>query len=455
MSNLVGEDGLFTHSRQPGDIHDYRCFDDQSKNRWITGDELKDNPDWGAREKEKWYFFYRPYNYANNIGSYQKEKIRERLPVINGLREELSSFNALRYFSIFLLFVILGLCIYVQSWGAILIPLLALIFFHLKVQDCSEKLRDVEYECNIFKSEIDHLLTQQQMILTNRVSSDDIIDMFWYDIRGLENEILREHFNDEPERVISEVEEFYPQVDLKLSPNKRVSDPPFFPVIPSWGLLQSVSRSLRDGTQSTGLKAAGREIGDNIATFRKLSDGTPLYRLWYIQNLFFREKNINVISYCFDFITGKSYNTSVETFQYNHISNSSYSDDDVSYMVDESLVSDFGLEDEFAKSVYGCEVKVISFSSTSGRFFRCVLPNNNVVDGLERWSLHKNTTLYTEHDDSDEEVSIELSDMINAKYSYNDVINTLADQSVKVLRKKCNGSTPLTDASLYREPVDV
>jgi len=340
------------------------------------------------------------------------------------------------------------------------VPVVSFAYFYFKCQDLSNQLRHEEQECRLFEAEIDYLIDQQQMILNNRLSSDEILDMFWSDIRELETEIIEDHFNDETGRVIREVENFYSNVSSKLGSNKKITLPPIFPVIPSWGLLQSTSRSMTDGTQSTGLKAAGNKIGDNIATFRKLSDGTPFYRLWYIQNLFFRESNINIISYCYDFITGKSYNPSVETIQYNHISNSSYSDDDISYMVDESLVSDLNIDDEFKENIYGCEVKVISFSSTSGRYFRCVLPNNNVVNGLKKWSLHKSTTLYSDHDESSEEelteeMSKELSEMTNAEYSYNDVINTLADQTVKVLRRKCDESIPLTETSLRRESIDV
>ena len=95
---------------------------------------------------------------------------------------------------------------------------------------------------------------------------------------------------------------------------------------------------------------------------------------------------------------------------------------------------------------------------------RCALPNKSVVDGLKKWSLHKNITLYTDHDDSEEdeilmdkpseEKSVEFFEMTDINYSYNDLINTLADQSVKVLRQKCDESIPLTETSLRRKPVN-
>ncbi|PWQ93585.1 hypothetical protein [Leucothrix arctica] len=443
MSDLIGSDGLFILSGQPSDIHDYKCFDDESKSKLIFCDELKNNPEWGEREREKWYFFYRPYKRGSKLGSYQRDMIKLKEPKINFLQEEVNSFNFLKKLFFVLVIPTLILSLYAQLWAAFVLPLLIGIFFNAKEQGVSENLRSEVLEKETYQSEIDHLYYEQENILNNRISSDDILDMFWYDMRALEGKILEEHFNDEAERLdeIEEVDEFYPCVDSKLKPSKRIMDSsPFYPVIPSWGFLQSTSRSLDDTTQATGLRAAGNEIGSNIATFRKLKDGTPFYRLWYIQNLFFREENINIISYCYDFITGKSYNQSVDTFQYNHISNSSYSNDDLSFMADGLLASSFCVEEKLTKNIYGCEVKVISFSSTSGRCCRCVLPNKGVVDGLELWSMHKNTTLYSTHDES--------PDIAYVKAANNDLINALANQAIKVLRKKCNKAIPLTETGL-------
>ena len=366
MNNLVDEDGLFVHSRQSSDIYDQQCFDDQSKINWIDGKEYKDHPDWSNRAQRKWHFFYRPYNYGDNIGAYQKNKIEDKAPIIQKLNDEISAHSTLKLFSIYLFPLVLMLCIYLQLWIILAVPVIAFVYFHLKAQYFKNKLRHQDDECSAFQAEINHLVDQQQEILNNRVTSDEILSMLWFDIRELESQILKKSFNDEPDRIIREVKDFYPSVSSSLGSSKWGNAPPMFPVIPSWGLLQSIGRSLSDGAQATGLKAAIKDIGDDVATFRKLSDGTPLYRLWYIQNLFFREKNIEIVSYCYDFITNRTYNKSEYTFPYNHISNISYSDDDISYMVNESLVSNLGFDEEFKENIYGCEVKVISFSSTSG-----------------------------------------------------------------------------------------
>jgi len=116
MHNLVDIDGVFIHSQQPSDIHHYECFDDQSKLRWVDGSEYSNHPNWSETEKRRWHFFYRPYNYGDNIGSHQKEKIKEILPTIHKLKEELSSFVLLKYFAIFLFLPIFVFCIYAQSW---------------------------------------------------------------------------------------------------------------------------------------------------------------------------------------------------------------------------------------------------------------------------------------------------------------------------------------------------
>ena len=60
-------------------------------------------------------------------------------------------------------------------------------------------------------------------------------------------------------------------------------------MIYSWGFLQDPQTLSGDVKRETGLSTLATIIKRNIATWRMLDNGTPIYRIWYIQFLFFQE----------------------------------------------------------------------------------------------------------------------------------------------------------------------
>ena len=77
MDRKLERDGVFTFSRTPSSIYEYKCFDDQASKVWLTGDEFQKNKqDWDETQKKIWHFFNRPYNYGHHVGNEQRQKIQ-------------------------------------------------------------------------------------------------------------------------------------------------------------------------------------------------------------------------------------------------------------------------------------------------------------------------------------------------------------------------------------------
>ncbi len=134
----------------------------------------------------------------------------------------------------------------------------------------------------------------------------------------------------------------------------------------------------------TEISIAEQDIGKKIATWRNQSGSKPFYRLWYTKLLLFEDKNLNLVTFYYDFITQEKYSECVEIYQYNHITNYSYVDEDISYMNEDPLIEKINLPLDLTRNIFGNEVKTISVSSSSGSYFRSVIPDKAVAKGLQR-----------------------------------------------------------------------
>ena len=438
-------DGVFTFSDTPSSIYDYECFDDQSCESWIKGQEFQKNEHhWNSEQKQVWHYFNRPDNRGRKIGPKQRREIKNKETVLEGLEEDRSLYLIARYLSFFIL---IATCIYSffeGSWGILIIPLGFVLLVQLKLSDVENEISRANKIKQRYEKELNHLLVQHDEIIGNMISQKRVLGVFWKKIKSLENRLHLHHFGDE---VKEDTSDFYERLNEELK-EKKLDSHPKNPVILSWALLQPSSRSFDDKRQATGVKAARKEVDEKIATFRTMSDGTPLYRLLYVQFLFFKERNLNVVSLCHDFLTGEDYNVSVDTYKYNHITGTSYSQEDISYMHDQGQLEELNLKlpEYLLDRVYGSQVNVISFSSTSGTSFRCVLPDKKVTSGLDDWLLYKQQSLTTDelpNTELDDEVEYPMAS--GSQTSENEVLNRLADRSVKELWNRCDKSTALTE----------
>ena len=455
MDGELERDGAFTFSGTSSSIYDYKCFFDQSSEVWLTGEELQCNEDnWDETQKKIWHFFNRPYNYGHHIGYEQRKQIKIEQVVVEAREGEVFLTKIMKYI---LLFALVLTFFFDASSGTsgFLIAIGAFILIaQLKEIGFKNALDEALMRRQRYQQELDHLLSQQQKILEEMIPQNRIMKVFWKRVTELESELFSSHFAGDIGKPGSSPVDFYERLNLNLGVTKRIEDDykPKHPVILSWGLLQPSSRSFNDNRQATGINAARRDLKKKIATFRKSTDGTPLYRLFYIQFLFFREKNLNVVSLCYDLLTEKKYNVSVDTYQYNHITGTSYSQEDISYMYDQEISEDpeVRLPEELLKQVYGHQVKVISFSSTSGTSFRCVLPDSNVTAGLEDWLQYKRQSLAL-GDKTAEQEENNYWDILGKEVSDNEVLNKLADHSVKELWKRCDQSTGLSEHKYLKD----
>ena len=92
-------------------------------------------------------------------------------------------------------------------------------------------------------------------------------------------------------------------------------------LIDSWGLLQPTSQKGPLGREGTGLRTARNALEEKIATWQAGSTGVPYFRLLFLQYIFPLEKNLNICSFFYDFVTRRDFGKRLETFQYNHITN--------------------------------------------------------------------------------------------------------------------------------------
>lgn len=445
IDDQLERDGFFTFSETSSSIYDYECFEDQSKEFWIKGGEFQENEQhWDSEQKRIWHYFNRPDNRGHKIGLKQRQEIKVKSIVLEGLEEDHSLFLIAKYLALFI-FLLMTIYSFIHgSWGLLILPITLVLLAQLKLMGINSEISHTIKIKKRYEKELIHLISQHDDILRNMISQKKILRVFWKKMKALEERLHLHHFG---EKVKENTPDFYARLNTELK-EKQLSNHPKNPVMLSWALLQTSSRSFDDKRQATGVKAARKDVNEKIATFRAMSDGTPLYRLLYVQFLFFKERNLNVVSLCYDFLTGEDYNVSVDTFQYNHITGTSYSEEDISYMHDEGLLEelDLRLPKDLLDRVYGSQVKVISFSSTSGTSFRCVLPDKKVTNGLDDWLLYKEQSLTTDEIPLNEQVK-ESEDQIkvNSLASENEVLNRLADCAVKELWDRCNKSTGLTE----------
>lgn len=296
-----------------------------------------------------------------------------------------------------------------------------------------------------WEQEVDYLLDQQQSILNSRLKFGQIKKIFWCDLRELEKEVYKSYFFTDLNQVKSDIPNFYHEVNMypkmREDPSNYLSIHPKFPVIPTWGLLQPITTG-GDEHRATGVRAARNDIAEKIVTFRNSSNGSPFYRLWYIQYIFLTKTNFSVVSFSYDFITQVKYNVVGDTHQLNHITNSSSGNEDIVHFIDSEFVQSLNLPEDLIKNIYLTQVKKLKFSMSSGISYSCFIPSDKVIKGLFRWSdlnIDKFPIIDTEDEGYHhyDKVPEPMGNKIN-------VLEILADKVANALREYIDKSRPLT-----------
>lgn len=398
MSNLVDEvENKFKFSGQPSQLESYECFHDPSRERgdFIKGQEVFELRRKGAEQNERqertdekvsiWYYFYRPYNYGKNIASEQIAWIEERNKFIE--LKSLGSSKNKTYFHISLIFMLislLGLLNYSLSLALMILPGIISFNFFYEYSIAEEEKRGLERENEILDQEIDYLINQKAIIdkEIRRLRKGPIMELFWRNIKSKEQGYLNTFSNPERNTLERNAVNFYSSLEEEVGWD--ADNRPSFPIVPSWAMLQSsVSQGGLFSSQHSGLKVSARRIEERVATWRGYEGGEPIFRLWYIQFIFFFDKHLSIISFYYDFIEDRIYSQNVEVFQYSHITNYSFVDEDISFMKKGKMAKRF--PKKFKKNIFGNEVKTISLSSASGVSCRSVLPDADVNKGLNQW----------------------------------------------------------------------
>lgn len=452
IDGFTDEDDRFIFSREYSRLEYYECFHDPSSKKLISGKELiklEHEKDWSEEQRKIWLYFYRPYKHGDIIGKKQKIFILDKESSISILEEKINTYNILKILFLILTLYFSYLSLTVVSFFIPIITLLISGYFFLGEKEILNKISYLKNDIFTLNKEINYLLQQQDEMKNFKETNGGVNNLFWGYLKKLENQYIYKLPTDDMEKTN---EDFYKSVKQKAEKYHDYHDYPTFPVIPSWGLLQQ-SKNFNPNThkhQSTGIKIASKDIKERIATWRKSTYGKPIFRLWYIQFLFFHNKSITVQSFYYDFITRKKYGENLEIYQYNHITNYSYTDEDISYMNSDPLMKEINLPRKLTKNIFCDEVKTLSFSSASGSHYRCVIPDNDVINGLNEW-LKSDEAKEKLRNKEDNTISPnEEEEILSITDQYDGLIATLAWQSFKQLKEKVAQFSLIDDSHIQK-----
>jgi len=285
---------------------------------------------------------------------------------------------------------------------------------------------------NILYEEIEYLLEQQRDYLKS-INPDEIIQSFWRDMKEFESHYIETILKKEN----LSCDEF---VDFYNEPRLSGIDL-IFPIIPSWALLQESKQKVDNSTlmRKTGICLAYDKIENKVTSLRIDKNGNPFFRLWYIQFLLFNDKNLILITFYYDFVTKKPYSEHIELYQYNHITNYSYSNEDMTYMKDDFVIQESNLPKELQDKIFNNETKIISLESASGSHYRCVLPNEEIVDKFSTWLEYKK---------EQEDIEKQFEDL--PQEEIDDVPNPYESELIEKLHENIDNQKSLTQSLAWK-----
>jgi len=447
---LIDDNKIFVLSGESSQLEDYECFYDLSLgvNKLSNGDELLKIDD--AELKRRWLFFYRPYNYPNKIAPKQKKEIKKQQVEIEqnniSIRENKKIFRLslllVALASFFIYKLNLDKNLYYFVFGIFIIFDSKLIITNWLFDRRNKLKKEVIY---ILYEEIEYLNKQQHKYL-KEVDSKKIIKSFWQDMKELESHFVDMIFK----KNISSLElgDFYKDKEFEL-----IDVDLTFPIIPSWALLQESRQKVdnSDLRRKTGIHLAFDKIGNKVVSWRIDTNKNPFFRVWYIQFLLFSDKNLVLVSIFYDFVMKKIYSEHIELYQYNHITNYSYSNEDITYMEEDIVINKIDLPKKLKDKIFNNETKIISLESASGSNYRCVLPNRDIVDKFGKWIEYKKKEedIEKQFEDLDNEIDNEIpnpyeSELFENSDNIDSLTQSLAWKAFEELKRKVEESANLT-----------
>ena len=400
---------LFRLSKEPNRLERYKCFDEGSSLDWIETSEII-KAGWNKPENEErrrlWNFFYRPFDYENNMAAKQRSLLKEAKKVTEPKSNKL-----------YLLVVpIMGITAYLAwrffqmqfdhtSFVVASVLFLFIAYHYLAEREYLKHKKDVVE----LEAELKSLMDQKQAMIDNRMSSEEVEKLFWQDIVKLEKEFIVSFVDKDLEAAKAEGAQYYTDPAIKEYFESRQLERPIYPMIYSWGFLQDPQTLSGDVKRETGLSTLATIIKRNIATWRMLDNGTPIYRIWYIQFLFFQEKVLGSVSFYYDFISKNTYGLKKEKYLYNHMSNYSFNEEALRHMPSLPTIEQLDLPKGFISNICGNEAKTITFSVSSGVNYRCVLADSKINNSLSKWLKDKRKYFEDREKDKEKQLKKENS----------------------------------------------
>jgi hypothetical protein len=391
----------FKFSGHPSYLEWYRCYDDLSIKEWLDGMELKQHKGtWDERAIAKWNFFYRPFKPV--VGRPQQKMIRERQASICVCEAYIAECSAnisqqKEQLRRSLSHVIAGLVFLgmITTWllfkdSALFVVPIAIVVVVIKnyyktrteglrrISELEESMKKYNSAIETSKREIGLLETEIRRLLEQIPQHADAINITnWLneELAEMECVFLGEFLSKPVTR--AEIGRYIPQ---------NFGDPRISGLlIDSWGFLQPTSQKGPFGQEGTGLRRAKEDLKNHLATWQVSPDGNPVFRLLFLQYIFPLEKNLNICSLFYDFITRRCYGKRLETFQYNHITNYSIREVEPE---EEPWIGESGLV-SMNHLLQGKIPKALAIAVASGNHFRCVLVDEDIVDALNEWMTHE------------------------------------------------------------------
>ncbi|MCC5840734.1 MAG: hypothetical protein JJT96_11465 [Opitutales bacterium] len=361
--DLLTADERFPTSGEPKRIEYYYCYGNPGLNGWWNGVDWSDS--WDDRQKDKFRFFFQPEE--SQVGMPQRERVAVNRAEIYWKRKIIDELKGSS--------IIIGVACLIGAiaLAALIHPLLfliglivALIFIApkwLQISKLNSRISKLVTLNTALEREVEELIKQ----IPSPPDSGTIRRYLNEELRYLELKFLSDAVN---ATVTSE------NIDDFIR-HKPVDDRVRSLLVDGWGLMQPVS--FKDG-DSTGFQSVVNSIGSRIAAFRVAKTGECFFQVYYLQFIFLLEKKLAVCGLFYDFLSRKAYGRREEGFQYQHVTNLRISEKDTTVPSVQLEIPPSMIGDLFGKSVNAFSIMV-----SSGSRFECVLVDDVVVGGLNRW----------------------------------------------------------------------
>lgn len=359
----------FATSGCPSYLEWYLCYDDPARRDWIDGMERRRHPEWDPLQKQKWDFFYRPVPAL--IGRPQRKRIHALEAEVLGAQARLRRLKVRLTAALAVAGLAAALVALAEARLALIPVLLAAVAglaFRIEKAKIDQQIASTQQLIASLENEIAKLRRQ----IPEAPEATVVEGWLGEELRAMERRCLAEILN-EP------VDERTLEAKIR---HEAICDEVRGLLIRGWGLLQPDSMRGPMGSEKTGLHRVLEEIGPGIATWRRGSNGQPIYRVLYLQYIFLLDKNINIYGFFYDFVTRKQYGRRSETYQYNHISNYSIRETEIAQP---DWVRPMDLAPALVHELFGKEVNAFALAASSGSCLRCVLVDDVVVQVMNSW----------------------------------------------------------------------